>query len=366
MVIPATLHTAGLSAADAQQRLAEFGPNEIRREQATSPLLLLARQFASPVIWLLLGASVLSAALGELLDAIAIGAIVIINAGIGFFQEYRAERAVLALRSMTAPRARVMRDGHSVIVPADTIVPGDLLVLEAGDVAAADARLHRAHALTTNEASLTGESVPVEKQTAPTAPETPLAERHDFVFMGTSIATGTGLAEVVATGMKTELGRIAHLLATAEEGVTSAPAAPCPSQSDPPVHLRRNRGGGGGGGSAARMAGHRGVHGGRLAGRRGGAGRAAGGRDHRARGRRAAHGGAARPRPEAAGGRDARVRDGDLHGQDRHADDRRHARARALGPRPRPRCCPPPPPAATPRSGATAAAASAIPPRSRS
>ena len=211
---------ASLSSAEARRRLAEFGPNEIRREQKTTPLTLLVRQFASPVIWLLLGASVLSAGLGELLDAIAIGAIVMVNAVIGFAQEHRAERAVMALRSMTAPRARVMRDGHSVVIPADTIVPGDLLVLEAGDVAAADARLHTAHALTTNEAPLTGESTPVEKRTTPTGPDTPLAERHDFVFMGTSVATGTGLAEVVATGMQTELGRIAHLLATAEESIT--------------------------------------------------------------------------------------------------------------------------------------------------
>jgi Ca2+-transporting ATPase len=210
----------GLSSIEAQRRLAEFGPNEIRREKSTSAVALFARQFASPVIWLLLGASVLSAALGELLDASAIGAIVIVNAVIGFLQEHRAERAVMALRSMTAPRARVMRDGHSIMIPADAIVPGDFLVLEAGDVAAADARLQTAHALTTNEAPLTGESAPVEKTTVPTTPETPLAERHDFVFMGTSVATGTGFAEVVATGMQTELGRIAHLLSTAEDSVT--------------------------------------------------------------------------------------------------------------------------------------------------
>ncbi len=210
----------GLSSADAERRLAEFGRNEIRRERSTTPLTLLARQFASPVIWLLVGASVLSAALGEVLDAAAIGAIVLVNAAIGFFQEHRAERAVMALRSMTAPRARVMRDGHSLMLPADVVVPGDLLVLEAGDVAAADARLHTAHALTTNEAPLTGESAPVAKDVSPTAAGTPLAERHDFVFMGTSVTTGTGFAEVVATGMQTELGRIAHLLATAEESVT--------------------------------------------------------------------------------------------------------------------------------------------------
>src|SRR5262245_37670632 len=212
---------AGLSSKEAQRRLLEFGPNEIRREQATSPVILLGRQFASPVIWLLVAASVVSLALGEFLDATAIGVIVIINAAIGFLQEHRAERAVMALRSMTAPRARVLRDGQSVIVPASTIVPGDVLVLEAGDVAAADARLLTAHALSTNEAALTGESAPVDKSTAPTAPETPLAERRDFVFMGTSVATGTGMAEVVATGMRTELGRIAHLLATAE--VTTTP-----------------------------------------------------------------------------------------------------------------------------------------------
>ena len=112
---------AGLSSTDARQKLAQFGPNEIRREHATSALTLLIRQFASPVIWLLLVATALSAVLGEWLDAIAIGAIVILNAIIGFFQEHRAERAVMALRSMTAPRARVMREGHSVMMPANAI-----------------------------------------------------------------------------------------------------------------------------------------------------------------------------------------------------------------------------------------------------
>ena len=210
----------GLSSADAARLLTEFGANELQGEQATSPLILFARQFASPVIWLLLGAGGLSAALGEILDASAIAIIVVINAITGFAQEFRAQHAVLALRSMTAPRARVLRDGHSVMIAAAAVVPGDRLLLEAGDVAAADARLRAAHALTANEASLTGESVPVEKETTPTSPETPLAERHDFVFMGTSIATGTGTADVVATGMKTELGRIAHLLATAEDSDT--------------------------------------------------------------------------------------------------------------------------------------------------
>jgi P-type Ca2+ transporter type 2C len=210
----------GLSSAEARRRLVETGPNEIAREQATHPLALLARQFTSPVIWLLIGACILSVVLGEWLDAAAIAAILVINAVIGFFQEYRAERAVLALRSMTARRARVRRDGHSVMVTADTIVPGDVLVLEAGDLAAADARLQTAHSLTTNEAALTGESTPVQKTAEATPADTPLADRHDFVFMGTAVATGAGLAEVTATGMRTELGRIATLIGTAETSAT--------------------------------------------------------------------------------------------------------------------------------------------------
>jgi Ca2+-transporting ATPase len=124
-------------------------------------------QFASPVIWLLLGACVVSGALGEVADAIAIGAIVVINSLVGFFQEYRAEHAVLALRSLTAPRARVLRDGHSSMIAAAEVVPGDLLMLEAGDIVAADAQLLEAHALLTNEATLTGESTPAEKSTQP-------------------------------------------------------------------------------------------------------------------------------------------------------------------------------------------------------
>lgn len=211
---------AGRTTEDAARRLAEHGPNEIKREQATSPWVILARQFKSAVIWLLLGACVISGVLGELADAIAIGSIVIVNALVGFFQEYRAERAVLALRSMTAPRARVIRDGRSAVIAAAEVVSGDVLVLEAGDIVAADARLIEANILTTNEAPLTGESAPVEKSIALVDPAAPLAERHDCVFMGTTVANGTCKAEVMATGMGTELGKIAHLLSTAVETAT--------------------------------------------------------------------------------------------------------------------------------------------------
>jgi hypothetical protein len=217
---PSEAVDAGLSSAEAARRLAQFGPNELRRERAVSPVALLARQFGSPVIWLLLAALGVSLAAAERLDALAIGAIVLLNAATGFSQERRAERAVAALRSMTAPRARVRRDGRSVVRPAAEVVPGDLLLLEPGDVVAADARLRTAHALTTNEASLTGESTPAEESAVVTTPETPLADRHDFVFMGTAVAGGSGVAEVSATGMRTELGRIAHLLAASADMVT--------------------------------------------------------------------------------------------------------------------------------------------------
>jgi Ca2+-transporting ATPase len=181
---------------------------------------LLIAQFNSPVILLLFAACGVSLLLAEMADAIAIGAIVLINGCVGFLQEYRAERAVAALRSMTSPRARVIRDGHLQVVPAAQVVPGDLLALEAGDVVAADARLLEAHSLSTSEAPLTGESEPVRKRVEQVPPDAPLAERRNRVFIGTSVASGTGLAEVEATGMGSELGRIAQLLATARDEPT--------------------------------------------------------------------------------------------------------------------------------------------------
>ncbi|HXJ19513.1 MAG TPA: cation-translocating P-type ATPase [Polyangia bacterium] len=212
--------TNGLTADLAARRLAEAGPNEIAQQRSRSPWSMLLGQFASPLIWLLMAACVVSGVLGDAIDAVAIGVILLLNALVGFFQEYRAEKAISALREMTAPEARVLRDGHAALVAAAAVVPGDLLLLEAGDVVAADARLLDAHALTTNEAALTGESLPVEKQTSAARADAPLAERRDSVFMGTSVATGTARAEVVATGMRTELGRIAHLLAHTEETET--------------------------------------------------------------------------------------------------------------------------------------------------
>jgi Ca2+-transporting ATPase len=217
--VPAEL-SSGLDEQSASCLLAEVGPNEIARAAGTSPWRLLLAQFGSPLIWLLLGACVVSAFLREFADAIAIGVILIVNGVVGFLQEYRAERALQALRAMTAPRARVIREGAQKVIQAAEVVPGDLLLLEAGDVVAADAGLIEAFALSTSEAALTGESLPVDKRPEPSPASVSLAERRDTVFMGTAVATGTGLARVTATGMRTELGKIAHLLGTAEETET--------------------------------------------------------------------------------------------------------------------------------------------------
>jgi Ca2+-transporting ATPase len=211
---------AGLTDAEARRRLAEVGRNELPREAGRSRWRILVGQFASPLVWLLLGAAAVSGLLGDVVDTIAIGTIVVINALVGYAQEHRAETALLALRAMTAPRARVARGERVAVVEAAEVVPGDLLVVEAGDVVAADARLVEAHALTANEAALTGESLPVAKTAAPSSPDALLAERRDLLFMGTTLATGTGRAEVVATGTRTELGHVARLVSTAEQGPT--------------------------------------------------------------------------------------------------------------------------------------------------
>jgi len=210
----------GLTGDEARRRLVASGANEIRRAPRPSRAKMLLAQLGSPLIWLLLAAAAVSAVLGEIADAVAIAFIVIVNALVGFFQEHRAENALEALRTLTAPRARVRRDGRQAVIAAADVVPGDVLLLEAGDVVAADAHLLEANRLSTNEAALTGESAAVEKDPRPTAADTPLAERRDAVFLATSVATGTGVAEVTATGMATELGRVANLLAGAEHTTT--------------------------------------------------------------------------------------------------------------------------------------------------
>lgn len=209
----------GLSTEEARRLLLKNGPNELPTERGPSPLRIFLGQFSGVMTWLLVAACGLSAYLGEVSDATAIAVIIVLNAAMGFVQEYRAERALDTLRSMTAPHARVVRDARTVAIPARDIVVGDVLVLDAGDVVAADARLTEASALTTSEASLTGESLPVEKSVGAVPNNAPLAERTDMVFLGTAIANGSGRALVTATGRATELGKIATMLgsATSEE-----------------------------------------------------------------------------------------------------------------------------------------------------
>jgi Ca2+-transporting ATPase len=210
----------GLSTDEAAKRLATYGPNELKETKPVSPLAILLRQFKSLIVWILIVAGIISGVLGELIDAIAIFAIVVLNAVIGFAQEFNAEKSIAALRRMTAPRAKVLRGGQVSNVPASEIVPGDIIELEAGDLVSADARLLGAASLKCIEAALTGESEAAEKHAVTLERASlPLGDRENMVFMGTSVAAGQGRAVVVATAMETEIGQIAGLIqeAAAEE-----------------------------------------------------------------------------------------------------------------------------------------------------
>ena len=211
---------SGLSEEAAAEQLALSGPNELPVAERRTVWSVWRGQFQGPMLWILLAACVLSLAVGHLLDAGAIAAILILNAVVGFLQEFRAERALAALRSLTAPHARVVRGGTVREIAARLVVPGDLLALEAGDLVAADARLVEAHALRTVEAALTGESTPVDKRVGGSAEGAALGDRQGDVFLGTAVAAGRGQAEVVATGIATEMGRIARMLASAQASET--------------------------------------------------------------------------------------------------------------------------------------------------
>ena len=165
------------------------------------------------VVWILLAAAVISRAMGAWTDAAAISAIVLLNAVLGFFQEERAERAPAALKSMAAPMAKLLRDGSLATIPMRELVPGDIVELDAGDSVPADVRLLQAFVFRVQEASLTGESVPTDKQAdVALSAETPLADRRNMAYMSTIVANGTARAIVTATGMDTEIGRIAGML----------------------------------------------------------------------------------------------------------------------------------------------------------
>ena len=204
---------SGLTENEATARLAKHGVNDIAREKGRGPLRIFASQFTDFMILVLLTAAVISGVLGEPVDAVAIIVIVILNAAVGALQEYRAQRAVEALRRMAAPEARVIRNGETRMIRALDVVPGDLVLLEPGDVVAADLRLLETENLAIDESALTGESVPVEKSEAILeATDLPVGDRLNMAHKATFVGRGKARAVAVATGQATEIGRIADLL----------------------------------------------------------------------------------------------------------------------------------------------------------
>lgn len=204
--------TTGLSAADAEQRLSDVGPNRLPEPPRRSVILRFFSHFHNILIYVLLGAAAITLLLEHVVDTAVIVAVVIINAVIGFIQEGKAEKAMDAIRQMLALRASVIRDGKRQTVAGELLVPGDIVLLEAGDKVPADLRLLETHGLQIQEAILTGESVAVEKRSKEVAAEAPLGDRFCMGFSGTTVASGQGLGVVVATGADTEIGRISGLL----------------------------------------------------------------------------------------------------------------------------------------------------------
>jgi Ca2+-transporting ATPase len=210
----------GLTHAEASKRLAEYGLNELQAARRISPWRILLEQLKNILILILLAATVASAFLGHAIEAIAITVIVFFAVFLGFVQEYRAERAIEALRKMAAPTASGIRDGKEVELPARELVPGDVFLLRAGDKVPADARLFESVNLQVEEAPLTGESVPIEKHAAPISEEAAIGDRKNMVHAGTAATYGRGRAVVVETGMSTEFGKIARMIQTIESGKT--------------------------------------------------------------------------------------------------------------------------------------------------
>src|SRR5687768_581169 len=208
---------SGLSKEDARHRLNEHGKNALEAGKKKTVLGMFLRQFTDFMILVLIGAAVVSGIVGELTDTIVILAIVVINAIVGVVQEYRAEKAMEALQNMAATNARVIRDGQSIEIPAEELVPGDVVTLEAGNIIPADVRLIETYTLRVDESALTGESVNIEKITDALAPgDHPLGDRVNMGYRGTSVTNGRGVGYVVETGMKTEFGRIAQMIQTEE------------------------------------------------------------------------------------------------------------------------------------------------------
>ncbi|HLD56962.1 MAG TPA: calcium-translocating P-type ATPase, PMCA-type [archaeon] len=207
----------GLSETEAEQRLEEYGKNKLEEKRRITPLKIFLDQFKSFLVIILIIAAVVSGFLGELIDFTVIIIIVILNALFGFFQEYKAEKAIEALKRMVSPSANVLRDGKLSTVPAEELVPGDILVLEEGAKIPADCRILEEYSLNVNESSLTGESVPVKKQTEPIKSAKLVADMKNMLWMGTTITGGKCKAIIISTGMNTEIGKIAEEIQVPEE-----------------------------------------------------------------------------------------------------------------------------------------------------
>lgn len=216
----AAVSPAGLSDREAEKKLLEHGPNMLAGKKAISPLKLLLGQFTDIMVIILMISTAISAFMGEMTEAVTIVAIVVLNAVLGFVQEYRTEKTMEALKSLAAPAARVIRNGRQVSIPAQQIVPGDLVILETGDRVPADAVLIESTNTQADESLLTGESIPVEKYAAPVGERQHDGDRKCRVYMGTSITGGRARAMVTATGMNTEMGGIAKLIQNIEEDQT--------------------------------------------------------------------------------------------------------------------------------------------------
>lgn len=207
---------SGLTSEEVKSRLEKYGYNELKKEKRISPLTIFMKQFKNILIIILLIATVLSALVGETFDAVLILVIVTFCAFLGFLQEYKAEQAIESLRKMLSPNITVLRESKEEEVPTKDIVPGDIVILEAGDKIPADARLIEVRSLKSDEASLTGESIPVKKDTKPLQEDVPTNDRINMVFAGTTVAYGRGKAAITSTGMNTEFGKIAQEVTAAE------------------------------------------------------------------------------------------------------------------------------------------------------
>ncbi|HYW34213.1 MAG TPA: cation-translocating P-type ATPase, partial [Balneolaceae bacterium] len=212
--------STGLQSQEVNERLQQYGSNELRKHVPKSVLRIFIDQFKSLIIALLGAAAIIAFIYGEFIEGVSILAVIFINALIGFFTEFRAIRSMEALYALTRVSARVRRDGQVKEIPATEIVPGDVLVIEGGDVIPADVRLTESNKLQVDESTLTGESVPVGKRTDPLDENTPLAERKNMLFKGTSVTRGSGVGIVTGTGMQTELGQISSLVQETTEEIT--------------------------------------------------------------------------------------------------------------------------------------------------